>query len=90
MTIKEVDLTQEEVNEIQDLNTELITFKNLIKEMDESTTDFVYNKIIKSLKNTQFNYDAWFVKMQNKHSIMTMPENRWNVDFDVKKLQLLK
>lgn len=89
MIIKEVTLTAEEIKEIQDFNTELVTFRNLVKEMNDSTTEFIFNKIIASLKTAQFNYDNWFLKMQEKYKIETKPEYKWNVDFGKKTLQLL-
>ena len=90
MIIKEVQLTDEEVSRIQDYNAEVTTLRNLIKEMDENTNDFIFNKVFNSLKNAQINYDGWFLELQEKHNIETRPEYHWNVSFSNKVLQLIK
>lgn len=90
MLIKEVTLTDDEVSRIQDYNTELVTLRNLIVEMNENTSEFIFNKVMTNLKTAQLNYDGWFTEMQTKHQINTQSDNKWNVDFAAKKLQLLK
>lgn len=87
MIIKEMELTDQENLEIQDLNLELVTLKDLVK---SSVGEPAYEKLFIKLKNAQLNYDSWFNKLQTKHSIETTTENRWNVDFNKKVLQLLK
>lgn len=90
MLATEIDLDDSSVEEISNLNIELITLKNLIKEMDETMGAYAFNKIFNKLKEAQYNYDAWFLEQQIKHNISVTEENRWNVDFIQKKLQLLK
>jgi len=86
MIIKEVELTEEENQEIQDLNLELVTLKDLTK---SSIGEPAYEKFFSKLKAAQLKYDNWFSKLQAKHNIETTTENRWNVDFIKKVLQLL-
>jgi len=87
--IKEVTLTTEEITKIQNANTELVTLRNLVKELDENSSEFIFDKLMTKLKEAQFTYDQWFTDMQAKYNIVTSAENRWNVDFSKKVLQLL-
>ena len=90
MVIKEVQLTDNEVSRIQDYNAEVVTLRNLIKEMNEDTSEFIFNKVMNNLKTAQVNYDGWFLELQEKHNIETRPEYHWNVSFSNKVLQLIK
>ncbi len=90
MIIKEIDLSEQQAQEIRMLNTGLLAIKSLIKDFTPQDNKFVFEKLIQELTNAQINYDAWFEKMQKENNIITTSENSWNVDFDKKKLQLIK
>jgi len=87
--LKEINVTDSEISRINEANTELVTLRNLIKELDENSSEFIFNKLITKLKSAQLEYDQWFSDMSVKYNIVTTPENRWNVDFSKKVLQLL-
>lgn len=85
---KEVDLSIEEVNAIQALNAKSVTIKNLIKDYQDDKK--MFSSLLEELTKNQILYDTWFDDMGKKNKIFTTPENSWNVDFNNKKLQLLK
>ncbi len=87
--MKEFDLTQEQVDEMQALNSRLIALKNLTKEFGATDSDAAFTRVIDELGKTQEAYDQWFVDRQEEFKATTTPANRWNVDFVAKKLQLL-
>ena len=86
--MKEYDLTDEQIETIQGLNSRLVVIKNLLQELTEGN-DFLYNKLIDDLAKTQQKYDGWFSDFQSKNNVLTTPQNSWNVVFDEKKIQLL-
>ena len=87
--VKEVDLSNEQTREIQMLFARLTALKNLIKEFSPSDNAQSFDLLIEQLAQCQLDYDTWFEVMQKKHDLQTTPQNRWNVDFANKKLQLI-
>lgn len=90
MIINSITLLDEEVLKIKQLNARIVSLKNLIKEISPGDNDFVFTKLINELSEAQIDYDQWFSNMQNKYNIQTNSDNRWNVDFAKKELQLLQ
>lgn len=88
-TLKIVDLSDEEVEDIREKNSQYALLKDLFKEIDESTPKVVVSTIIAEMNKAKLAYDAWFSAKQKDHKIDTTPQNSWNVDFDKKELQLL-
>ena len=87
MMIKSFDLTDEQVSEIKGLNSQKVALQGLINEFTGS--DVVLDKLLSRMTTTQEAYDQWFVTMQEKFGATVTPQNRWNVDFVNKKLELL-
>ena len=87
MIEKELDLTDVETDEIKKLNARIVVVKNLLQETKDN--DYLYDKLITDLAETQQKYDDWFIRMQTSKNVKTTPNNSWNVDFEGKKLQLL-
>jgi len=85
---KEVDISVEEINTIQTLNAKSVTIKGLIKDYTDDKK--MFSSLLEELTQNQILYDSWFDDMGKKYKIFTTPENSWNVDFNAKKLQLLK
>lgn len=83
------NLTDDQVQEIQFLNAKLVSIKNLTKEALGEGNQFLYDKLIAEVAKTQIEYDHWFEVRQAELNIVTRSDQRWNVDFQRKLLQLL-
>jgi len=84
--IKEFDLTDKEIEEINELNTRLAALNNLAKDdHSKNIAESIVDKLITARKE----YDEWFSKTEKRLNVQTTPTNSWNVDFDNKKIQLL-
>ncbi len=83
------DLSSEQVTEIQVLNAKMVGIKGLIKEATAEGNDALFTRLIGELAKVQIEYDGWFEKMQEIFKVSTRSDQRWNVDFKAKKLQLL-
>lgn len=83
------DLTNEQVSEIQILNAKMVSVKGLIKEASTDGNNSLFSRLIEELAKIQVQYDGWFESMQELHKVSTRSDQRWNVDFKAKKLQLL-
>lgn len=90
MIIKEINLTDQQVQEVKSLNVRIQAIKDLIKEINSDSNEFIFNKLINELAATKNSYDEWFNVVQKENNIITTSENSWNVDFNLKKLQLIK
>lgn len=87
--MQEFDLTDEHVAEMKKYNSRLVALKNLIKEFGSDDSQEAFTKTVDELAKTQELYDGWFAARQEEFKVTTRPEQRWNVDFDNKKLQLI-
>lgn len=85
----EFDLTEDQTNEIRTLFSRLTATKNLIKEFTKDDSAEALERLMNDLTDTQYKYDKWFVDMEKKFNVVTLPTNSWNVDFDRKKLILV-
>jgi CXXX repeat modification system protein len=85
----EFNLTDAQVDEIRSLFARLTATKNLIKEFTSNDPAEALERVMKDLGETQYKYDKWFADRQTEFAILTTPNNKWNVDFDRKKLQLI-
>ena len=83
------NLTDVQVQEIQLLNAKLVSTKNLAKEALAEGNTFLYDKLITELAKTQISYEKWFEARQVELGVSTRPDQRWNVDFQKKIIQLL-
>jgi len=83
------NLTDAQVQEIQLLNAKLVSIKNMAREAIGEGNAFLFDKLIIEVSKTQIDYDKWFEDRQREIGVVTRPDQRWNVDFKEKKLQLL-
>jgi len=90
MIVNKIKLSDIEADEIKTLNAKMVSLKNLIKDLAADSSDHLFSRFITELSKTQILYDDWFIKIQEKNNIKTDASNSWNVDFNLKELQLLK
>lgn len=87
--MQEFDLTEKQVNEIKNLNARLVSIKTLLKEFTIEDNRDSFNLLVDELGLTQQKYEDWFVNIGKDLQIETTPEQKWNVDFDRSKIQLI-
>lgn len=86
--IKEFDLDEEDVNEIQHLNFKIETLKELISSQYIEDRR-IMNNLIDELTQTKIIYKNWFATMQTKFNIKNNQAQQLNVNFVRKKLQVI-
>jgi len=83
------DLTTEQVSEIQVLNAKIVALKGLVREVALEGDSALLDKLTTEMAKSQISYDNWFESRQMELGVNTRSDQHWNVDFKLKKLQLL-
>lgn len=87
--IQTFDVSEEILNTIQSSFQKLSAIKSLIQDLENNTSDFVFNKLIEQYTNAKIEHDGNFKKLESELNVQTQPHQSWNIDFNNKKAQLI-
>jgi len=87
--VQSFDISEEIVNKIQSSFQKSNAIKSLIQELENNTSDFVFNKLIGQYTEAKIEYDQCFKELSEELSVETQPNQRWNIDFINNKAQLI-
>lgn len=87
--VEEFDISEEIINKIQASFQRVNAIKSLIQELENNTSDFVFNKLIDQYTSEKIQHDQNFQLLGEELGIETQPHQRWNIDFNKKKAQLI-
>lgn len=80
-------VTPEEKNEIQQLFERRNGLNELAKILTSDNTD-LYEKLVKDMGETARKFQGWWDRMAQKYKWKSLPNGKWEIDFDTCEIYL--
>ncbi len=87
--VKTFEISEEESKKIKNLFHRLVSLRNLVK-TSVTAEEEEFEPLMQKLTEAQVRYDTWFESMANHFGVVTTEKNRWEMNFDTRKLTLVE
>lgn len=89
IVVKTFEISEEETLKIKKLYHRLVTLRNLVK-TSVTSGDEEFEPLMEKLTEVQVAYDAWFQDKERDLKVLTSERNRWDMNFETRKLSLME